>query len=134
MENRIIGMITLLCLVSYLGGCTTGRFIPVEEYQKNPEKRSTILAVMTTDSTLYEFRITPERVKFADGKLTGKLKNGEVESIPLADVKTIKIQTTETGEILLWTGLALVSVVALAAIVVSSMDFDLDMNWQVEDN
>jgi hypothetical protein len=134
MENRIVGVVTLVCFIMYLGGCSTSRFIPLEEYrEKNPTKNYTIMAVMTTDSTLYEFRYKPDRVMVADGNLTGTLKNGEVKSIPLSDIKTIKIQNLETVKILLLTGAGLAVFVILMAIIVSSMDLGVGVNATVHE-
>jgi len=31
MGNRIIGTVTLVCFIAYLGGCSSARFIPLEE-------------------------------------------------------------------------------------------------------
>lgn len=124
-------MVTLVCFITYLSGCTTGRFIPPEEIQKNPKKHYTILAVMTTDSTFYEFRNWPKKVKIADDRVTGILKDGTAKSIPLADVETIKIKTTGTGEILLWTG-AGVAFVIILAVIISSMDFGVGVHTTVE--
>jgi len=108
MGNRIIGMVTLVCFIAYLGGCSSARFISLEQYQKRPpESRPNIVGVMTMDGTFCEFDLRAGTVRIEEDGLTGTLMDGRLITLAVNDIKTVQIMQSDTDKILLAAGLIL---------------------------
>jgi len=116
MGNRIIGMVTLVCFIAYLGGCSSARFIPLEEYHKRPHHdQPDIMGVMTADSTECIFDAAQRPEALAREKLVGVLKDGRVVTVLASDVKMVKVKSFSPSKTIvlvlgcaLGTGLAIV--------------------------
>ena len=103
--RKIIATLTLLCFLICLHGCYYKHMIPVQALEQHPDYR--IADVVTVDDEFIEFDIVKEKgAVIVDGKIEGLTTDGCFKSIPISEVKTVRVKKTHTGRILVISGVA----------------------------
>lgn len=133
MTKKCIAMATLACFILLTFSCaTTGRFVPPEEVQAEPQ--TWIEKVVTTDGDLIEFagyvvervvnqldgssskRFSGDGALIVEGSVVGVLEDGTRVAIPLEDISMVFVQKEDRIKGLLY-GCGIGSAVLLGATV-----------------
>ena len=94
MYRRVVCLITLVCFLVFLAGCTSVRPATLTEVRTTPDHR--IQSVVTKDGAVHEFKTHPERGATLEGDvIVGQLRDGGIQYIPIEDADTVYIIYTD---------------------------------------
>ena len=124
MLRKIISLVTLICFISYLYGCSSVEVVQLNESNIDEFDYSDIVSVVTKDNKIYEFETNGLKPKpqITDSVLKGWLINEQFQGsykiheveIPVDQLKTLQIKETNATTTLL----AIACIGALVGVVI----------------
>lgn len=141
MLKKIISLVTLICFISYLYGCSSIEVIQLSNNSNFEDvKDSDIVSTVTKDNKIYEFETNGIKPKpqIAESVLVGWAKGPEYKNeyrikevqIPISDIKALQVEVTDETKTLLLIGGVIGVLAAIVFLSFNNMNFGLgDVKW-----
>lgn len=133
MLRKKISLLTLICFITYLYGCSSIEVVELNDSNIEEFSDSDIVAVVTKDNKIYEFETSGVKPKpqIADSVLKGWVIGEQFRDaykiyemkLQISELKTLQIKETDATKTLLLMGAVIGVLIAILA-----LTFDIHMN------
>ena len=139
MSRKVISLVTLICFISYLYGCSSIEVIQLSNSNFEDVKDSDIVSVVTKDNKIYEFETNGIKPKpyLTNSLLIGWAKGPEHNNeytikevkIPISGINALHVEETDETKTMLLIG-GVIGVFAAIVLLTFDMNIDLgDVKW-----